>query len=36
MYEVLGHYTANMKDLVMTVNGEAKTVYSRIIIRKKK
>lgn len=31
-----GHYTANMKDLVMTVNGEAKTVYSRIIIRKKK
>lgn len=30
-----GHYTANMKDLVMTVNGEAKTVYSRIIIRRK-
>lgn len=31
-----GHYTANMKDLVMTVNGKPKALYSRILIRRKK
>ena len=30
-----GHYTANMRDLVMTVNGKPRAMYSRIIIRRK-
>ena len=31
-----GHYTANMRDLVMTENGKPRAIYSRIIIRRKK